>query len=150
MPFVLSLLFFGIPTVLALFKFYIVMPFLNKSDILPFYSYFFSMEGGILLLLCASFAFYKFENNPWDFKTFCERFRINKMTKHDFILFIIIFIPTFVYFSLATPLDKLLPVPALVPDWLKPSASENTMLILDKAIGGIKENWLAFLCISYF
>jgi membrane protease YdiL (CAAX protease family) len=124
------------------------MPYLNTIGILPFYSYFISMGCGVLILLIASLIFYRLENNPWKWKVFCTRYRIHKMNKSDWIVFIIVLIISMGIFFFVFPLlDKLInagiiPIPKLVPDWLNPGITEDSERIFDMAVGGLKGNWL--------
>lgn len=149
MSFWSSLLFFGIPTMIMFFSFYVVMPKLMKLGINPFYSYFFSMGGSLLLMLGASLLAYKLENNPWNWRRFKERYRLHTMKKKDWILFIMIFVGSSISYILISPfLEKLIksgiiPIPSSIPNWQNPLTSLPPSVVLDQTFGGLKGNWLA-------
>jgi membrane protease YdiL (CAAX protease family) len=114
------------------------------------YSYFIGMGFGMIILLILSFVFYRIENNPWKWNCFCNRYRIKRMKKNDWIIFLIVFFISMVINLFVFPLfDKfiirngLIPIPKSVPDWLNPSVTDNSEKLFDQAVGGLKGNWTA-------
>lgn len=149
MSFGLSVLFFGIPTVLFVFSFYGIMPLLIGLGYTPFYSYFFSMGGSLLLMLIASLIAYKLEGNTWTWKCFRDRYRLYSLKKKDWVLLIIVFLGSSVSFILLSPvLDKIVRsgfmlIPSSLPEWLNPLTTKPPETLLEQAFGGLKGNWLA-------
>lgn len=87
MPFLLSLLLFGIPSLVLILATRLVIPWLHQDlGLLPVLSWF--LAGGVLvfipLFLAACIAF-RWEGNPWDFATLRSRFRLHRMEKKDWL-----------------------------------------------------------------
>ena len=81
----LSLLFFGIPTMLFCFSIYYVMQKLNQNGINDFVNFFVSLVIPLVLMLVAALIAFKIEGNNFKWSTILTRFRLKKMTKTDWI-----------------------------------------------------------------
>ena len=97
MPFWMSLLFFGIPTVLLYLATYRLIPFLNENTVIPPVVNWF-ISGCVLVfipLLVASLAAYRLEGRPISWAAIKKRFRLNPMTKSDWLWTIGLLVFTF-------------------------------------------------------
>lgn len=79
----LSLLFFGIPTVLFTLSIYVGMPYLGFRGVNPIVNYTVTLMGPVILLFFASFAAFKLEGHPMNWKTVRKRFRLNTLNKKE-------------------------------------------------------------------
>lgn len=152
MNFGLSLIYFGIPAIWFVFCFHVIMPFLNKIGTLPAYSYFISMGFAITIIIIVSLVFYGLEKNTWKWENFSNRYRIKKMNKNDWIIFLVVFSIAMVIYFFVFPLlnsyiigSGIMPIPESIPDWLNPYVTENAEQIFDQAFGGLKGNWFAVI-----
>jgi len=70
-----SLLFFGLPTLAAVFCFYVLMPALIEGGVLPFYAH-----SIALIIPLAGLLAYCLEGNPFTWPALAARFRCKKPT----------------------------------------------------------------------
>lgn len=75
MPLVLSLILFGMPTLLFLIIQRLVLPFLGALGVHPLANFFVMMSPHFLFFFGALWA-YKLEGNPWRWPILAERFRL--------------------------------------------------------------------------
>jgi membrane protease YdiL (CAAX protease family) len=87
MPLWQSLLLFGIPTVLLFLATYTAIPFLNRNTGIPAVVNWF-ISGGLLVfipLVIGSFIAYRFESGSLNWTAFKKRFRLNPLSKQDWL-----------------------------------------------------------------
>ena len=73
-----SLLFFGIPTIGMLIVFYLVLPWLEKLNLIPFERLVLIITVPMALLFASAIIIYKFENRNGSLGGFLDCFRLRK------------------------------------------------------------------------
>jgi membrane protease YdiL (CAAX protease family) len=81
MPFWQSLLFFGIPALMAVVSQYMLYPFFMSVGIAEETAYHYQMLIVFTFLLCAAFVAYVIEGNPLDWSSFRYRFRLFRLDR---------------------------------------------------------------------
>lgn len=75
----LSLLYFGLPALLSVFGFWVVMPWLIGLDMLPYYTYLLGVGSPLAVLLAASLLWLKLEGRAVSWETIRVRLRLHPM-----------------------------------------------------------------------
>jgi len=73
------LLLFGLPTLAAVFCFYVIMPALIEGGVLPFYAHSIALLIPLAGLLLAAVLAYRLEGNPFTWPALVARFRWRRM-----------------------------------------------------------------------
>jgi len=85
MSFRRSLLFFGLPLLMMMLCFRVLIPLMDLMGVRLFVTFLVALGGPFLLLLLLSLRFYRKEGNTWNIREFRERFRLNRMQLADWI-----------------------------------------------------------------
>lgn len=148
-----SLLFFGIPSLVYSFSIYYVMQKLHQNGINDFINWYVSLVTPLAFMLLAAIIAYKVEGNSLKWSTILSRFRLNKMTKKDWIYTLVLFfVSVIIYgtlsftskwliqFNLFSPPEFLLPA-------VDPRLEQN--ILVDSFMGvPLKGQW--WIAIIYF
>ncbi len=87
----LSILFFGIPSLVLCFSVYFVMQKLHHNGVDNFLNFCITMIAPMALMLIAALIAYKIEGNRFNWADFSTRYRLKKMTKKDWIYTLVLF-----------------------------------------------------------
>ncbi|MGF1507324.1 MAG: type II CAAX prenyl endopeptidase Rce1 family protein [Anaerolineae bacterium] len=155
MGWVESLLMFGVPMLIFIAGFHVVMPALLDAGLTPFLAYFFPIAGSLTLLLTASIVAYRLEGNPWEWTAFAERFRLHRMDGKTWLWTVGLLVAALVLANLVAAFNGLLiangviPYPEWLPLWLQPAVNlpEGAALfdVYGAAFGGLRGNVTALL-----
>ena len=134
LPFWNSLLYFGIPTLIAFLIVYMVMPYFNRYGLPIFYNYLivYATVPMLMLIGAAIFFFYRDENDH-TFSGFMKRFRLNKMGGKSWLWTILLTLFMFASAGLLSFVSRwlasipLLNPPDFWPDELNPAKGGGPM-----------------------
>jgi len=146
----LSLLYFGIPTLVAAVSFYTVMPALIRGGMLPYYAYSIGLGLPLTGLLVASLVALRLEGYPLTWRALTSRFRLRRMRSRDWAWTLGLFAAQMaVWFGhqlLTSALIRggLFPIPDLLPDFIDPRNAVDAALYAE-ATGGLAGNWTFLL-----
>jgi membrane protease YdiL (CAAX protease family) len=85
MSFGKSLLFFGLPLLLMMASFWVLIPAMDLMGVRLFITFLAALGGPFLLLVLLSLRFYRKEGNPWSWSALRERFRLQSMNRVDWL-----------------------------------------------------------------
>ena len=154
MPLVISLLYFGVPALVLIIGFHIVMPALIQGGCTPFNAYFIGLGTPLALMLIASLVAYRHEGNAMKWDVFKNRFRLHPLSLKMWLLTSGTFIAIIIIYGISMQLNVLLlntgiiPMPASLPAWLDTRNGMPSVTAMDQAFGGLSGNWPALL--SFF
>lgn len=145
-----SLLYFGIPTLLAMGFFYVGMPALLNAGMLPYYAY----SGALLIplvgLLVAALIAYRLEDNPMSWTMLRQRFRWFPMDWRSWRWTVSLFLVSMLGWFLLRLFSSwmieigIIPIPENLPAIVDPR-SVLSAEAYELATGGLKGNWLFLL-----
>ncbi|KAA3644629.1 MAG: CPBP family intramembrane metalloprotease [Chloroflexi bacterium] len=154
----LSLLYFGIPTILFFLGFHILMPAItNIADIPPFYGYLAGVGFPLLGLLIAAFVTLRLEGHLLTWPAISQRFRLKRMSWKLWLGTLGFFILANLFICILTVVNNtlleqgIILIPNYVPGFLQPVAEQfvsNPLSIYEAAFGGLIGNWLALVSYS--
>lgn len=148
-----SILHFGIPAIVMVLGFHVVMPVLIKSGILPFYAYFIGLGIPLAFMIAASLVAYKKEENPMTRSALKNRFRLKRMTGKLWLLTIGAFVLIFILYGITIKLNTklliegIIPMPESLPKWLD-TREGASLSAMDEAFGGLSGNLPALIAFS--
>ena len=154
MNFWCSLLYFGIPALVFVFAFRIVMPALIRGGMEPFYAFCIPMGIPLALMAAASIIAFRMEGRALSWAALKERFRLFPLGAKLWLLTIGAAVVTLIVYGIAIRLNLVLmdsgiiSVPSSLPAWLDTSGGMPDMAAMDEAFGGLAGNWMAFA--AYF
>lgn len=145
-----SLLYFGIPALLMVSGYYLVMPALIRRGMLPYYAYVIGLGVPLLMMLAASLVVLRLEGYPVNLESLAVRFRYQKMKGSDWLWTGGIFILEMAVYQLLVRVSAwlietgVIPLPNNLPAFVDPATvfSPDT---LDQAAGGLRGNWAVFI-----
>lgn len=153
MGFGLSLLYFGIPALLFMFGFWVLMPALIKAGWLPYYAYLAGIGLPLVLMFSAAIIHLQFEGITISWVNLKLRYRIKPLDRTQWfwiagITVICGIVGTGVMSQVSGYLIKngFIPIPDSLPAFLRPLSSD-TLQALDAAVGGLKNNWWPFIAL---
>lgn len=85
MPFWMSLLYFGIPSLITTVGIYIGIPTLDRVGVPLFLNYILFTAGPLILMFMAAFVAYRLEENPLSWNQVKERFRLRPLKGKDWL-----------------------------------------------------------------
>jgi len=85
MPFWMSLLYFGIPSLIATFAIYVGIPALDRAGVPLFVSFFLCTVGPMALMFLAAFVAFRVEGNSLSWPRVKERFRLKPLQGRDWL-----------------------------------------------------------------
>lgn len=145
----LSLLYFGIPAVVLAAGFYLLMPFLIKRGMLPYYAYSLGLGLPLLAMLIAAMVAYRLEGNPLEWSALMARFNYRPLSMRDLLIVAGIFAVEMALYLVMTRFtgwligQGLLPLPADLPAFVNPQ-TVWTQETINAATGGLRGNWPLF------
>jgi membrane protease YdiL (CAAX protease family) len=114
----MSLLYFGIPSLVATVAIYVGIPALDRAGVPLFTSFFLCTAGPMVLMFLAAFLAYRMEGNPLSWPRIKERFRLKPLRGKDWLWTVGLVIVYVGGYLLLLPTAKWL---ASLP-WLEPPA----------------------------
>jgi membrane protease YdiL (CAAX protease family) len=158
MPLWMSLLFFGVPTVVGVLSLYVVMPALARAGASPFWNYMLTVVGMFPLLLGAALVAYRVEGRGLSWDGLKRRFRVSALSGEDWlwtagllIVYVggqILLLPTAGWLASVLPL----PLPEGLPPAIDPLVAKTS--IPTEFLGvSLRGNWaiaLVYLAILVF
>ena len=116
MPIWQSLLYFGIPSVLATLGIYVLWPVMTGAGVPEVWCMTLCMGGALALMLVAALAAYGIEGNRWTWEALSERFRLKRMGGWDWLWALGLFVVFLVSFAgLQFTATWLASIPAFAP-----------------------------------
>ena len=94
-----SLMFFAVPSTIFSFCIYYVMQKLQRHGVNDFVNFFASMVAPLLLMTIAALVAFKIEGHSLKWPDIAARFRLNKMTKLDWIYAIGLLVVTIIIYE---------------------------------------------------
>jgi len=147
-----SLLFFGLPALLFVAGFHVLMPWLIARGVLSYYAYLTGLGLPLLMLVLLSVVWLRLEGRATDWHTMRERFRLGRMDLRAWLWSAAaILVGPVVGFGLMRPVTDLLidqgiiPVPAWVPAFASPLAAVDATTAISDGVGGLRGNWAFFI-----
>ena len=80
MPLWHAVILFAVPSALLYFTIYAGMPWLDRHGVNLFVNSLLCIVGPLVLMFCAALIFYRQEGNPWQWRAFKLRYRLNPMS----------------------------------------------------------------------
>ncbi len=143
----LSLLCFGIPSILLILALHVVTPILVISGIKPFYAQLIPNGMVLVSLLIASIVAYWLEDRRFTGTGLKDRFRLDRMTGRNWLWVLGGTIAGFALYYLASPVGSWLiekgfiPLPGSIPAWLDPRVTMPFVEKFNVEAGGLRGNW---------
>jgi membrane protease YdiL (CAAX protease family) len=145
----LSLLYFGIPALALAAGFYLLMPFLIKHGMLPYYAYSLGLGLPLLAMLAASIAAYRLEGNLLEWSALMARFNFRPLSLPNLLIVAGIFAVEIALYFLMTRVTGWLieqgtiALPANLPAFVNPQ-TVWTQETINVTTGGLRGNWFLF------
>ena len=153
MGFGFSLLYFGIPALIFVLGFWVLMPTLIKAGWLPYYAYIAGIGIPLILMFAAAIMYLQFEGIPLSWSNLKSRYRIEHLDRAQWfwivgIILVCGVVGTGVMSQVSGYLIKngLIPIPDSLPEFLRPLSSDS-LQAYDAAVGGIANNWWPFIAL---
>jgi membrane protease YdiL (CAAX protease family) len=147
-----SLLYFGLPALLFIAGFWGLMPWLIQQGMLPYYAYLWGVGLPLALLLLTALLWLKIEGHAITWPHIKERFRLRSMDGKAWLWSVgAILIGGVFGMALVSQFSRLLikqgiiPIPAMIPEFIKPTSLTDPMVAYNTAVGGLRGNWLPFI-----
>ena len=147
-----SALYFGLPALLFVAGFWILMPWLAQLGLLPYYAYLCGLGIPLAILLLLSVIWLRVEGRKISWAAVKTRFRLHPMGRKAWLwsLGALLLASTLGYGMMSVLNGFLLrqgivPIPSTVPKFMNPTAVTNPMVAYDEAVGGLRGNWLPFM-----
>ena len=122
MPLWLSLVFFGIPSLLEWLSIYIGIPTLSKAGVSVFWSFWLCLSTPMVILFVAALTAYRLEGHPWTWAGIKARFRLKPMRRCDWLWTLVLIAWTGGYMLLRQSLSRwLASLPPFAPPDFLPS-----------------------------
>jgi membrane protease YdiL (CAAX protease family) len=150
-----SLLYFGLPALLFVAGFWVLMPWLIQRGMLPYYAYMLGLGIPLALLLLLSLLWLRVEGREITWATVKSRFRLQRMDGKAWLWSLGALVAgSIVGFALFGQLSHALielgaiPIPAAIPAFMDPTSLTDPLVAYDTAVGGLRGNWLPFIVMS--
>ena len=147
-----SLLYFGIPALVFVFGFWVLMPWFIGLGILPYYAYMLGLGIPLIIMFVASLYWLKLEGYPINWNSIQERYRVKKMDRQAWIWSIVaLLLGSVLGFGLISVFSGwllakgIIPIPASIPAFMSPETLSDPMTVYNEATGGLRGNWLPFI-----
>ena len=147
-----SLFYFGLPALLFVFGFWVVMPWLIGLGMLPYYAYLLGVGSPLVVLLAAALLWLKLEGRAVNWETVKARLRLRPMNGKMWLWSLVaLLVGSVVGFGGVSQVSRwliaqgVIPIPAAIPDFMSPTSLTDPMLAYDAAVGGMRGNWLPFV-----
>jgi membrane protease YdiL (CAAX protease family) len=150
----MSLLLFGVPSILSVLAHYVVTPLLVDRGLRPFYAQILPNTLVLASLLIASVIGYWAEGRQLNWAGVKNRFRLDRMTGKKWVWVAGGTIAGFTLYYLVSPLGSWLveqgfmPLPDWIPAWLDPRVTIPLVDKFNAEAGGLRGNWLVFIAAS--
>lgn len=147
----LSLVCFGIPSLMQFLIYYAVTPQLMAIGWLPFYA---ELIPGCMMLasmLAAALVGYRLEGRSLSWTGMKDRFRLHRVSGKLWLwilggIVVLFFLQGLGEMASQWLIDQnIMPIPASIPDWSDPRISFSVTERFDRGFGGLRNNWLALL-----
>ena len=142
----LSLLHFGLPALLMIGGFYVLMPYLTRQGMTPYMAYLIGTLLPLALMLVAALIAFRLERHPPTWRALLERFNYRRMSAADWGWTALIFAAEMAAYVAVTRFSAwliesdVMPLPSSLPAFMNPR-TVFTQETLDLAAGGLRSNW---------
>lgn len=147
-----SLLYFGLPALLFVAGFWLLMPWLISLGMLSYYAYLIGIGIPLAVLLALSFVWMRLEGFHISMATLRDRLRLKPMTGKAWLWSLgALLAGSVIGFIGVSQLSGLLirsgiiPIPGTIPGFMDPTSMTDPMQAYDIAVGGLRGNWLPFI-----
>jgi membrane protease YdiL (CAAX protease family) len=145
------LLYFGLPALLFVIGFWVAMPWFIGLGMLSYYAYLLALGIPLALLLVASILWLWLEGRDITWTTVKSRFRLHGMSRKAWLWSLgaliagsLIGTALFGYLSRFLVDLGVIPIPSTIPAFMSPTAVTDPMAAYDRAVGGLRGNWIPF------
>jgi membrane protease YdiL (CAAX protease family) len=153
MGFGVSLLYFGIPALIFVLGFWVLMPALIGVGWLPYYAYIAAIGLPLVLMFIAAILHLQVEGMPLSWSHLKSRYRIEPLDRAQWLWIVgVVVICGILGTALMSQLsgvlieNGLIPIPESLPAFLRPLSSD-ALQAYDAAVGGLANNWWPFLAL---
>lgn len=147
-----SLLYFGLPALLFVAGFWLLMPWLMAQGMLAYYAYLLGLGMPLVLLLLLSLTWLRIEGRRINWHTLATRFRLRSMDRKAWLWSLgALLLGSMLGYGLMSVVSGflirqgILSIPSTVPEFMDPTAVTNPMVAYNEAVGGLRGNWLPFV-----
>ena len=147
-----AIFFFALPAIGFRLAIYSGMPALISAGLTQFEAFVVSFTVPSAVLLALALGFFKREGHPVTWATICERFRLRRLTKRDWLWtiggFLFAFLAGGMMVVLARQLIAAVPAiapPDFFPPLLDPRVTLSTAVITDFVGAPLRGNWSVFI-----
>ncbi len=147
-----SVLYFGLPALLFVAGFWGLMPWLIQRGMLSYYAYLLGLGIPLALLLLVALLWLKVEGRTITWQSMRERFRLHHMDSKAWLWSLgAILIGSVLGMPLVSQCSRFLieqgiiPVPAMIPEFMRPTSLTDPRTAYNAAVGGLRGNWLPFI-----
>jgi membrane protease YdiL (CAAX protease family) len=150
-----SLLYFGIPALLFVFGFWVLMPWFINMGFLAYYAYMLGLGIPLVVLFLTSLIWLKVEGRDINWENIKGRFRLKKMDGKTWMWSLGALVAgSVVGFTLVSLLSDwlitqgVIPIPDSIPAFMSPETLTDPMTVYNEATGGLRGNWLPLIGMS--
>ena len=148
----ISLLYFGIPALLFVFGFWVLMPWFINLGIMPYYAYMLGLGIPLVILSLASILWLKLEGCEINRDSIKDRFRLKRMDGKAWLWSLgTLLVGSVIGFGLVSQFSSwliaqgVIPIPDSIPAFMSPKTLTEPMTVYNEATGGLRGNWLPFI-----
>ena len=148
----ISLLYFGIPALLFVFGFWVLMPWFINLGIMPYYAYMLGLGIPLVILSLASILWLKLEGREINWDSIKDRFRLKRMDGKAWLWSLgALLVGSVIGFGLVSQFSSwliaqgVIPIPDSIPAFMSPKTLTEPMTVYNEATGGLRGNWLPFI-----
>ena len=152
LPFWKAIFFFALPAIGFRLAIYAGMPALMSAGLTQFEAHVVSFTVPSAILLALALGFFQREGQPVTWATMRERFRLRRLTKHDWLWTIGGFLLAFLAGGMLTVAARqlIVAIPAIAPPdffppLLDPRVTLSTAVITDFVGAPLRGNWSVFI-----
>lgn len=148
-----SLVYFGIPALVFVMGFWVLMPALIQTGWLPYYAYLASIGLPLILMFAAALFHLTLEDHSISWSNLKSRYRLKPLDRTQWfwiagVSLLLGIAGTGLISQVSNTLIKngLIPIPVSLPAFLHP-LQIRSLQAYDAAVGGITNNWWPFLAL---
>lgn len=147
-----SLLFFGLPALLFVAGFHVLMPWLIARGVMSYYAYLTGLGLPLFILVLLSLLWLRLEGRAVDWHTMRDRFRLGRMDLRAWLWSAAALLAgPVVGFGLVKQVTNMLihqgiiPVPTWLPAFTSPLVVVDPIAAMSDGAGGLRGNWLSLV-----
>jgi membrane protease YdiL (CAAX protease family) len=150
-----SLRYFGLPALLFVAGFWVLMPWFIQLGMLPYYAYLLGLGIPLALLWVTALLWLKLEGYTITWATVKARFRLRRMDRKAWLWSMgALLAGSVVGALLISQLSRFLieqgiiPVPSTIPAFMSPTSLTDPRTAYDEAVGDLRDNWLPLISMA--